>query len=146
MGKSLPEAAWVTDVAADPGNAGWLYVGTSGGVVRVAREPGGTGTAVVAVPGGVGGGVVLRGAYPNPSNATTVISFTIPVRTGVDVAVYDALGQRVRVLAAEDLDAGQHTVVWDGTTDDGLWTGSGVYFYKLQAGGSTRTGRLVRLQ
>ncbi|MCP4713293.1 MAG: hypothetical protein GY869_32080, partial [Planctomycetes bacterium] len=43
-------------------------------------------------------------------------------------------GQLVRALAGSRYPAGEHTITWDGTNDNGQPVGSGVYLYRLQAG------------
>ena len=43
------------------------------------------------------------------------------------------LGQKVRTLKSEELQAGYHIVNWDGTNDSGSLMSSGMYFYSIQA-------------
>ena len=50
------------------------------------------------------------------------------------VAVYDALGRRVRVLASGTCQAGEQALTWDLNTDAGARVRSGVYFVRMQAG------------
>jgi hypothetical protein len=52
--------------------------------------------------------------------------------------VYDVLGRRIAVLADAVQPAGTHTV----TVDGARWP-SGVYLYRLAAGGHLQTGHLV---
>jgi hypothetical protein len=79
--------------------------------------------------------------YPNPFNPATVIRFGLPEASEVRLAIYNILGQEIRVLARMHAEAGYHTVRFDGT---GLPTG--VYFYRLQAGRfvAARTLTIVR--
>jgi hypothetical protein len=72
--------------------------------------------------------------YPNPFNASTRILFTIPKRTLVDVSVYNAMGQRVRVLLQLEMPAGKHMAKWDGRDHAGHYVSSGVYTCQLKAG------------
>jgi hypothetical protein len=67
--------------------------------------------------------------YPNPFNPTTTLSFTLPVRSEVELTVYNVMGQRIATLVKCWQEAGIHRVVFDGS---GL--ASGMYFYQLQAG------------
>jgi hypothetical protein len=76
----------------------------------------------------------LRQNTPNPFNPTTAIAFELPVAERVELAVYNVLGQRVRVLVADRVDAGVHTVRWDGRDGAGRAVASGVYFYRMVAG------------
>jgi hypothetical protein len=84
------------------------------------------------------GSPVLFQNYPNPFNPGTIISYALPSRSDVTLAVYNTLGQRVAVLVRETQERGVHQVNFDG---EGL--ASGVYFYRLQAGSSVTTNRMI---
>ncbi len=93
------------------------------------------------------GSFALCQARPNPFNATTVIAFDLPTTSTVDLAVYDALGQRLRSLApAPSLAAGRYTIRWDGRDDGGRDVAIGVYFYRLATIGFRATGRVVLIR
>jgi hypothetical protein len=81
---------------------------------------------------------------PNPGTSHR-ISFVVPRREKVDLAVYDVLGRRVVVLAKGELPAGAYTRDWNGRSGDGTQTPAGVYFYRLAVGKEVRTFRAVRL-
>ena len=66
--------------------------------------------------------------YPNPFNPTTVINFSLPDAGAVKLSVYNTLGQEIKVLKNEDMQAGSYSVPFDGNN-----LTSGVYFYKLQS-------------
>ncbi len=86
---------------------------------------------------------------PNPFNPSTTISYSVPEgQNGVQVRldVYDLRGQRVRSLVNEARDAGTYTVFWNGTDERGGRVASGVYFYRLQAGGFVQTRKMVMLK
>lgn len=76
----------------------------------------------------------LYPAYPNPFNATTRLVFDLPEEASVRLAIYNMLGQRVRVLVDETLPAGQHAVLWDSRNAAGAAVASGAYVYVLEAG------------
>ncbi|GAB4375983.1 MAG: hypothetical protein Kow0042_21810 [Calditrichia bacterium] len=78
--------------------------------------------------------------YPNPFNPTTEIRFALPQNEQVVVAVYNTLGQKVKTLVSDYLEAGYHVVRWDATTDSGDRVSSGIYFYRVNAG----THRVVK--
>ncbi len=62
------------------------------------------------------------------------------------VVIYNLLGQEVRILLNEDVEAGFHTVVWDGKNALGYQVASGVYMYRLRAGDFTKTLRMMLLK
>ena len=77
----------------------------------------------------------LADNYPNPFNPTTTLQYALPQAADVALTVYNVLGQPVRTLVAERQNAGRYTVEWDATNDQGHRLSSGLYFYRLQAGG-----------
>lgn len=85
--------------------------------------------------------IVLYQNYPNPFNPMTVIRFSLPRRENVTLEVFDVLGRDVAMLVNEQMDAGEHSVVFDAS---GL-TG-GVYFYRLQAGKFVSLKKMVLIR
>jgi hypothetical protein len=83
--------------------------------------------------------VELAQNYPNPFNPSTVIRFGLPEATDVWLEMYDVTGRRVMsLLSGARYPAGYHEVT---VRPDRL--ASGIYLYRLQAGGVRRTGRMV---
>ncbi len=79
----------------------------------------------------------LEQNYPNPFNPSTHISYALPVKSHVVLAVYDILGQVVETLVDGDQDAGVQSAAWNPDRAP-----SGVYFYRIQAtplGGGVKT-------
>ena len=81
--------------------------------------------------------------YPNPFNPSTSISFSLANSENVQLAVYNLLGEKVRTLLDGKMNAGSHTVVWDGTNDSGLTMPSGHYFYVLSTAKAQLTRRMT---
>ncbi|MBD3403238.1 T9SS type A sorting domain-containing protein [candidate division GN15 bacterium] len=84
--------------------------------------------------------------YPNPFNPETNINFSLPTASEVRLEVFNLLGQKVTTLANQEYDAGQHTVVWDGTSDAGNKVASGVYFYRLVTDQFSDTKKMLMLK
>lgn len=72
--------------------------------------------------------------YPNPFNPETTIRFDLPNAVNVTLEVYNILGQRVCTLLAQKMEPGYHAVMWDGADDYGVRVGSGVYYFRINAG------------
>lgn len=81
--------------------------------------------------------------FPNPFNPNTEIRFSIPQEGDAKLIVYNLLGQEVVVLVDEYLDAGEHTVHWNGANDSGRAAASGVYVYRLETDGQVATRKMV---
>jgi photosystem II stability/assembly factor-like uncharacterized protein len=84
---------------------------------------------------------VLSQNYPNPFNPSTTIQYTLPVKEHVALSVFNTLGERIAVLVDEDEQQGRHDVKFDGSN-----LATGVYFYRLQAGTSASTKKLLLLR
>jgi len=70
----------------------------------------------------------LEQNYPNPFNPSTTISYSLPVKSQVKLAVYNSLGENVKQLVNELKEAGHYSVELNAES-----LPSGVYFYRLQA-------------
>jgi len=91
---------------------------------------------------------VLSQSQPNPFVAevgATVIGFTLERQVHTKLRVFDASGRLVRVLVDERLGAGPHAARWDGRNDGGGETGSGIYYYRLEAGEFSEARALVKI-
>jgi hypothetical protein len=78
--------------------------------------------------------------YPNPFNPVTTIVFTLRDATDWKLAIYNNLGQEVAGFKGHD-PAGAMKVIWDAAG-----YASGVYFYRLLAGGFSATKKMVLLE
>jgi len=97
-------------------------------------------------PGVVAFAFALRANFPNPFNAETRVAYALPRPTAVVLTIYDALGRHVRTLVESTMPAGEHSVTWNGTDSRGRAVGSGVYFYRLDAGGLVDSRRMLLLK
>ena len=74
----------------------------------------------------------LHPNYPNPFNAATTIQYSLAKQGHVQLAIYDLLGRRVRLLSDGIQKAGSNTVTWDGTDQEDRPVPSGVYFCRME--------------
>ncbi len=83
--------------------------------------------------------------YPNPFNATTMIDFKT-AGGAVKLEVFDLTGAKVGTLINGDLEAGRHSIVWNGSNEQGSVLASGVYFYKLSTSEGQQVKRMILLK
>ncbi|MCA9732952.1 T9SS type A sorting domain-containing protein, partial [candidate division KSB1 bacterium] len=98
------------------------------------------------VSGNVPTSFLLEQNYPNPFNPKTRINYTIAKATSVEISVYNALGQKVNTLFAGKQEAGNYSVMWDGTNSALQVMPSGLYFYKLSSPEMTLVRKMVLLR
>jgi hypothetical protein len=87
--------------------------------------------------------MILGQNFPNPFNPSTEITFSLPTRSEVRLTVYNLLGQQVTTLVNGSLSSGGHRVMWNGRDAEGNAVGSGVYFYRLDAGNFSQTKKML---
>ena len=83
----------------------------------------------------------LEQNYPNPFNPTTTIQFSLNTASPVKLTVFDILGQEVATLVNEYKSVGSHKVQWRANTMP-----SGVYYYRLEADGFSKTHKMVLMK
>ena len=79
--------------------------------------------------------------YPNPFNPTTVIHYTVPKTSLVNLSVFNLLGQEVKTLVNEEKSPGEYEVRFDGSN-----LPSGIYFYRLVAGDFVKTMKMLLMK
>lgn len=68
----------------------------------------------------------LNQNYPNPFNNSTIIEFSLPYNSNVDLSIYNILGQKIISLVNEELETGYYSYNLDASK-----LSSGVYYYRL---------------
>jgi len=76
----------------------------------------------------------IAGVYPNPFNNSTIIKMNYLTSVGIDLSIYDMLGQAVKTDYIPCGPSVSATYVWDGTDDDGKSLPSGIYFIQIKNG------------
>jgi len=81
--------------------------------------------------------------FPNPFNPSTTVNYSLPVEGIVNIKLYNSQGREVATILNELKEAGYHSITIDAAK---LSLASGVYFYRLSAGGFTKTRKMLLLQ
>ena len=77
-------------------------------------------------------------SYPNPFNPETTLNYELSEDASVNIAIYNALGEKVATLVNSSMNAGVHNVQWNAANYS-----SGFYFVKMNVNGQTVTQRLL---
>ena len=84
---------------------------------------------------------ILSQNYPNPFNPSTTMEFTLPKSEFVTLKVYNVLGEEIKTLVNNKLQAGNHTYEFDGSN-----LASGVYLYRIEAGEFQQVRKMVLIK
>jgi hypothetical protein len=114
------------------GNYAYIADENSMMILRVPAEPDNT---VIPIS------FALYQNYPNPFNAQTTISYSLAEPGPVTLTIYNLLGQKVATLFDGVQAVGEHKVVWDAGNQT-----SGIYFYRISAGGYTKSEKMLLLK
>jgi hypothetical protein len=88
----------------------------------------------------------LQQNFPNPFNPSTTITFSMAQQGRVDLEVFDLLGRPVRSLVAGGVPVGSHSVVWDGSDEEGRRVSTGVYLYRFRTQGLEHTRKMMLIE
>ncbi len=89
---------------------------------------------------------LIATSYPNPFNPSVTIQFELPSSVPVKVEIFNIAGQRVKLLENRSFPAGVNRIMWDSITENGIRASSGVYFYRIEAGVHTKTGKMLLMR
>ncbi len=83
---------------------------------------------------------------PNPFRPATEIAYSLAEPAHCRLTVYDVGGRIVKTLVDGVRGAGLHSVRWDGRADGGQEAATGVYLYRLEAGGRSGQRKMLLLR
>ena len=117
-----------------------------GGQVRTTPEFSTVSLSLSGASEGLPTSFALEQNYPNPFNPGTWLRFGLPTASTVNLTVYNLLGQEVSTVISGELEAGVHSVYWDGSSSAGHQVSSGIYFYRLEANDFVATKKMMLLK
>ena len=81
--------------------------------------------------------------YPNPFNPMTKLNYNLPLRSKVNISIYNVLGQEIKTLVNEVKEYGYHSVSWNGNDNKGREMSSGVYFARITSQSFIKTRKML---
>ena len=88
---------------------------------------------------------ILNADNTNPFRKEAKICFKLRDSVHVRVTIRTMQGETVRQLLSKELEAGVHSIIWDGRGGDGHPTTSGVFMYEIKTARITRSAPLAML-
>ncbi len=79
-------------------------------------------------------------------NPTTEIRYALAQEAEAELAVFDALAQKVKTRVQGPMRPGHSAVVWDGSNQTRQPVGSGIYFYRLSWDPYQETKKMILLR
>ena len=116
-----------------------VFASVSGGASAEQREA--FAHALTSVASSTDDGVAVElavAAAPNPLRDRATVAFGVGVASNVRVAVYDALGRQVALLADAPYGVGRHELAFDASA-----LPAGVYVVRAQVGDAAQTTRVT---
>jgi len=92
------------------------------------------------------GATFLAPNVPNPFSHHTAIRFRLQQAGPVALTIFDASGRRVRRMDERHFPGGYGQAEWDGRDMNGRKAAPGVYFVRMEAGGTVQTRRIVMVR
>ena len=82
--------------------------------------------------------------YPNPFTDQTTVTFSLREKMHVGIDIFSLDGRKIATLIEQDMGAGDHSVIWDGTDSQGNKVNSGIYLCTLKTNSVIATKKLIR--
>jgi hypothetical protein len=109
------------------------------GIVVATKQEG---TKVIErIPIGPSDNFTIYQNFPNPFNSFTTISYNLPVASSVNITIFNHSGQMIEILANTIQNADLHSIEWNASDHS-----SGLYFFRIQAGGFTGIKKCIFLK
>ncbi|MCF7833261.1 MAG: T9SS type A sorting domain-containing protein [Candidatus Marinimicrobia bacterium] len=90
--------------------------------------------------------IILSQNYPNPFNPTTTLSYELPEQADVQMIIYDIAGRLIKQWSYQNQATGTYKITWNSTDQTGNSAPSGVYIYRMVAGGFVESRKMVLLK
>ncbi|MCU7503023.1 MAG: T9SS type A sorting domain-containing protein [Ignavibacteria bacterium] len=79
--------------------------------------------------------------FPNPFNPSTIITYSLPRQSFVELKVFDTIGREISTLVSKEQSAGEYKVQFDASS-----LPSGMYIYSIQAGEFRASKKLLLIK
>ena len=88
----------------------------------------------------------LLSNYPNPFNLSTTIHYSVPKHDHVIIKIYNIVGHEILTLVDETKNAGEFSIVWDGSDKSGRTLPTGIYLYQMHTQSTIKNGKMLLIK
>jgi hypothetical protein len=88
----------------------------------------------------------FRMTSANPSSGEASFVLSLPARNPVDFSIFDVHGRLVRTVAEASLEAGTHSLAWNGRDDEGRDVPAGLYLARLTTSEARQVVKVIRAE
>lgn len=85
--------------------------------------------------------IQLHSNYPNPFNAQTIIQFSLPITSSIEIKIHNLAGAEIQTLIKSHLSAGEHRIPFEATN-----LASGLYFYSIISRNQSTSGKMILIK
>jgi len=150
------DGAWIDLNYLIPPNSGWELLSASdindnSQIIGTGEAPGGSLQGFLLNPvltgveddivGNLPAEFINLSNYPNPFNAVTTISYSLPQAASVTIGIFDILGRNLKTMDKGMQEAGEYQVTWNAQNQP-----SGLYFYRIHVDNQTLTNKMALLK
>ncbi|MDD2229761.1 MAG: C25 family cysteine peptidase [Candidatus Cloacimonetes bacterium] len=90
--------------------------------------------------------VIIACNYPNPFNPSTTISFSLPSSMPCKLEIFNLRGQKVNTLVNSEMNAGNHSIIWNGQDNNLKTVSSGIYMYKITTPQGAQSSKMILMK
>ncbi|MGK0175309.1 MAG: hypothetical protein ACI9AT_001696 [Ulvibacter sp.] len=83
---------------------------------------------------------------PNPFDRFTVINYTLPEDSKVNLIIYDLNGKQIKILVDQRKESGDYQVEWDARNESGELVPGGIYYFRIKSGNTVYIKAFTRIQ
>ncbi len=84
--------------------------------------------------------------YPNPFNSSTIINYTLPKISYVNLSIYNLNGVLINTLINQLQTPGIKSIKWNGINKNQDFVSAGIYIYKIQSENFVSTKKMIFLK
>ncbi|MCD4772546.1 MAG: T9SS type A sorting domain-containing protein [Bacteroidales bacterium] len=84
--------------------------------------------------------------YPNPFTHQSIIDFTLETKSKVIIEIFNIKGQKINNLINNNLNKGNHKIIWDARDNSGKAIPGGIYFYRIQTNEYCDGGKMILMK